>query len=111
LICRLHDWLHGHPAGLLALAIGIGSGAGIGAALGSTLGQLLRVPESRLRLLVACGAAAGISATFNAPIAGVVFALELILRDVEAESSVPSAATTRSAASCCSSLARSWPRA
>jgi CIC family chloride channel protein len=44
------------------------------------------VPESRLRLLVACGAAGGISATFNAPIAGVVFALELILRDFEAES-------------------------
>jgi chloride channel protein, CIC family len=58
----------------------------IGSALGSSLGQLLRVPESRLRLLVACGAAGGISATFNAPIAGVVFALELILRDFEAES-------------------------
>ena len=42
-------------------------------------------PESRLKILVACGAAAGISATFNAPIAGVFFALELILRDFEAE--------------------------
>ena len=44
------------------------------------LGQLLRLPESQLRLLVACGAAGGISATFNAPIAGVFFALELIIR-------------------------------
>jgi len=79
----------------LASAICIGSGGSvgregpivqIGSALGSSLGQLLRVSESRLRLLVACGAAGGISATFNAPIAGVVFALELILRDFEAES-------------------------
>jgi CIC family chloride channel protein len=58
----------------------------IGSALGSTLGQVVRVPESRLRILVACGAAGGISATFNAPIAGVFFALELILQDFAAES-------------------------
>jgi CIC family chloride channel protein len=58
----------------------------IGSALGSSIGQLLRVPESRLRLLVACGAAGGISATFNAPIAGVFFALELILQDFAVES-------------------------
>jgi CIC family chloride channel protein len=76
-----------------ALCIGSGGSVGregpivqIGSALGSTLGQILRVPETRLRLLVACGAAGGISATFNAPIAGVMFALELILRDFEAES-------------------------
>jgi CIC family chloride channel protein len=76
-----------------AVCIGAGGSVGregpivqIGSALGSALGQLVRMPESRLRLLVACGAAAGISATFNAPIAGVVFALELILRDFEAES-------------------------
>jgi chloride channel protein, CIC family len=79
----------------LASAICIGSGGSvgregpivqIGSALGSSLGQLVRVPESRLRILVACGAAGGISATFNAPIAGVFFGLELILRDFEAES-------------------------
>jgi len=76
-----------------ALCIGSGGSVGregpivqIGSALGSTFGQLLRVPEGRLRVLVACGAAGGISATFNAPIAGVFFALELILRDFEAES-------------------------
>jgi len=44
------------------------------------------VPEQRLRLLVACGAGAGISATFNAPLAGVFFALEVILRDFETQS-------------------------
>jgi chloride channel protein, CIC family len=76
-----------------ALCIGGGGSVGregpivqIGSALGSTLGQITRVPESRLRILVACGAAGGISATFNAPIAGVFFGLELILRDFEAES-------------------------
>ncbi len=76
-----------------ALCIGSGGSVGregpivqIGSALGSTLGQVTRVPESRLRILVACGAAGGISATFNAPLAGVFFALELILRDFEAES-------------------------
>ncbi len=76
-----------------ALCIGSGGSVGregpivqIGSALGSTVGQLTRMPESRLRILVACGAAGGISATFNAPIAGVFFALELILRDFEANS-------------------------
>ena len=76
-----------------ALCIGSGGSVGregpivqIGSALGSTMGQMLRLPASRLRLLVACGAAGGISATFNTPIAGVFFALELILRDFETES-------------------------
>jgi chloride channel protein, CIC family len=76
-----------------ALCIGGGGSVGregpivqIGSALGSTLGQMLRAPEPRLKLLLACGAAGGVSATFNAPIAGVLFALELILRDFEAES-------------------------
>jgi len=76
-----------------ALTIGSGGSVGregpivqIGSALGSTLGQIVRINESRLRILVACGAAGGISATFNAPVAGTFFALELILRDFEAES-------------------------
>ncbi len=76
-----------------ALCIGAGGSVGregpivqIGSALGSVLGQQLRVSETQLRLLVACGAAGGISATFNAPIAGVFFALELILRNFETRS-------------------------
>jgi CIC family chloride channel protein len=76
-----------------ALCLGAGGSVGregpivqIGSALGSSLGQRLRLTEANLRLLVACGAAGGISATFNAPIAGVFFALELILRDFEARS-------------------------
>ncbi|HEY3727813.1 MAG TPA: chloride channel protein [Solirubrobacteraceae bacterium] len=76
-----------------ALCIGSGGSVGregpivqIGSALGSVLGQRGRVSETQLRLLVACGAAGGISATFNAPIAGVFFALELILRNFETRS-------------------------
>ncbi len=76
-----------------ALCIGGGGSVGregpivqIGSAAGSALGQALRLDTDRMRLLVACGAAGGISATFNAPLAGVFFALELILRDFAAES-------------------------
>jgi len=75
-----------------ALCIGTGGSVGregpivqIGSALGSSIGQWLRVPDHRLRLMVACGAAGGISATFNAPIAGVFFGLEIILRRFTAE--------------------------
>ena len=76
-----------------ALCIGGGGSVGregpivqIGSALGSTLGRLVNVAEDRMRVLVACGAAGGIAATFNAPLAGVFFAMELILRDFTAES-------------------------
>ena len=53
----------------------------IGAAMASSIGQWLRFSPQRLRTLIGCGAAAGIAATFNAPIAGAIFALEIILRD------------------------------
>lgn len=53
----------------------------IGSAVGSVLGQLVHAPAPIVRTLVACGAAAGISATFNAPIGGVFFASEVILGD------------------------------
>ncbi|MEU7167726.1 chloride channel protein [Streptomyces morookaense] len=75
-----------------ALCIGSGGSVGregpivqIGSALGSTVGRVARVSEHRMRLLVACGAAGGIAATFNAPLAGVFFAMELILRDFAIE--------------------------
>ena len=54
--------------------------AQIGSALGSFVGQILKLSEEHVRTLLACGAAGGISATFNAPIAGAVFALEVLLR-------------------------------
>jgi CIC family chloride channel protein len=71
-----------------AICIGTGGSIGregpiaqIGSAFGSTVGQLLRVSAVRLRTLVGCGAAAGIAGTFNAPIAGALFAVEVILGD------------------------------
>ncbi len=72
-----------------AITIGTGGSVGregpiaqIGASLASTIGQAFRMPPSRLTVLVAAGAAAGIAATFNAPIAGVFFAVEVLLRDL-----------------------------
>ncbi|HEX3918295.1 MAG TPA: chloride channel protein, partial [Caulobacteraceae bacterium] len=72
-----------------AIAIGTGSSVGregpiiqIGSALGSTLGQIIRMPVSQRIALVAAGAGAGIAATFNTPIGGVMFAIELMLPEV-----------------------------
>ena len=71
-----------------ALCIGTGGSVGregpivqIGSALASAFGQWTRMPENRMRILVACGAAGGISATFNAPVTGVFFGVEIILRE------------------------------
>ncbi len=83
----------------LASAITIGSGgsagtegpiAQIGGAMGSVVGQVLKVSTDRLRTLVACGVAGGVAGTFNAPIAGVFFAHEIVLlRSFEASSFTP----------------------
>jgi len=79
-----------------ALTIGTGGSVGregpivqVGAAVGSAVGQLLRLPTDRLRMLAAAGAAGGIAAAFNAPIAGAFFALEVIARNFSASTFVP----------------------
>ncbi|BAZ12285.1 Cl- channel voltage-gated family protein [Calothrix sp. NIES-4071] len=73
---------------MLAAAVSLGSGASlgpegpsveIGANFGVLLSQVLQVSQERLRLLLGAGAAAGLAAGFNAPIAGVFFALEVVL--------------------------------
>ena len=71
-----------------AVCIGTGGSVGregpivqIGSAFASTLGQVVRMSENRLRIVVACGAAGGIAATFNAPITGLFFGFEIMLRE------------------------------
>lgn len=77
----------------LASAISIGSGGSvgregpivqIGSAFGSTLGSLIAMRTSDRATLIAAGAGAGIAATFNAPLGGIVFALELLLVSINA---------------------------
>lgn len=77
---------------LVASAITIGSGGSAGregpivyggAAFASSVGRVLGFSRKELSILLACGAGAGISASFNAPIAGAVFAMEIILREFE----------------------------
>ena len=87
-----------------AIAIGTGSSVGregpiiqIGSALGSTLGQVVRMAPSQRIVLVAAGAGAGIAATFNTPIGGVMFAIELMMPEVSARTFLPVALATGAA--------------
>jgi CIC family chloride channel protein len=87
-----------------AIAIGSGSSVGregpiiqIGSALGSTMGQIIRMPAWQRISLVAAGAGAGIAATFNTPIGGVMFAIELMMPEVSVETFLPVAIATGAA--------------
>ncbi len=78
------------------LTVGSGGSAGtegpivqIGATIGSVGGQVLRVTREQMQTLVGCGAAAGIASVFNAPIAGVFFVLEILLRDFSLKTFTP----------------------
>jgi CIC family chloride channel protein len=87
-----------------AIAIGTGAAVGregpiiqIGSALGSTLGQIVRMLPGERIILVASGAGAGIAATFNTPIGGVMFAIELMMPEVSARTFLPVALATGTA--------------
>src|SRR5271167_320483 len=82
----------------LASAVSIGSGGSvgregpiiqIGAAFGSTLGQVIAMPARQRAVLIAAGAGGGIAATFNTPIGGVLFAVELLLVEINARTLFP----------------------
>lgn len=82
----------------LSAAISIGSGQPFGAegpiiqtggALGSVIGQILHMTASERKVLLACGAAGGLAATFNTPIAAIVFAIELLLFEFRTRSFIP----------------------
>jgi CIC family chloride channel protein len=82
----------------ISAAIAIGTGGPFGAegpiiqtggAIGSLVGQVLRTTAVERKVLLACGAAAGMSATFNAPIGGVILAIELLLFEFKSRSFIP----------------------
>lgn len=90
----------------LASALSIGSGGSvgregpiiqIGASFGSTISQLLRLPPWQRITMIAAGAGGGIAATFNTPVGGVLFALEIVMHEVSARTLVPVVTATATA--------------
>ena len=80
--------------GVAGLALGLSGGregpaVHLGAATSSLLGEALRLPDNCVRTLVACGAAAAIGASFNTPMAGVIFAMEVVMMEYAITSFIP----------------------
>ncbi len=102
----------------LSAAIAIGTGGPFGAegpiivtggALGSLIGQVVRVSPAERKILLACGAAAGMSATFGAPLAAVMLAIELLLFEFSTRAFVPLVVAASVAAGVHSALFGSGP--
>ena len=66
-----------------------GPGIHLGSASGSWLGQRMKLPNNSIRVLVGCGTAAAISASFNTPLAGVIFAMEVVMMEYTVVSFIP----------------------
>ena len=90
--------VHNMYSSLIASSLTIGFGGSVGAegpivftgaAIGSNLGQAFRLTPQTLAMLVACGAAAGIAGIFKAPIAGVLFTIEVLMMDLTAGAAIP----------------------
>jgi CIC family chloride channel protein len=93
---RIRARVIGLKAVTAALTIGTGGAAGregpivhMGSAIGSNIGQALKLTPAQTKILLGCGAAGGITATFNTPIAGVLFAVELIMMEFKTRSFIP----------------------
>ncbi len=82
----LRNWINQWWVGVISVIGGLSAGREgpaihLGSAASSWIGTRLRLPHNSLRVLVACGTAAGISASFNTPIAGVIFAMEVVMME------------------------------
>ncbi len=90
----IRNWISQWWIGLVSVLGGLSAGREgpaihLGAAASSGLGTALKLPHNSLRVLVACGTAAGISASFNTPLAGVIFAMEVVMMEYTTVGFIP----------------------